>query len=108
MTASGNVVAFSDIKLKTNITNIDNALQKTLQLRGVYYNKKDNIETRKVGVIAQEILEVLPEVVMTHVNQTTKEETLAVDYGNIVGLLIEAIKELNEEVQYLKSKIPNQ
>ena len=108
ITATGNITAFSDKKLKENITNINNALQKTLQLRGVYYNRKDNTETRKVGVIAQEVLEVLPEVVMTHVDQTTKEETLTVDYGNIVGLLIEAIKELNEEVQYLKSKIPNQ
>ena len=99
----GNITAYSDIKLKENIKTIDSALEKTLKLRGVYYNRKDDeTKTRKIGVIAQEIKEIIPEVVITSVNKETGEETLSVDYGNIVGVLIEAVKELKAEIEVLK------
>ena len=65
-------------------------------MRGVMYTRKDNNE-KNTGVIAQEIKEVLPEVVHG-------DETLSVAYGNIVGVLIEAIKELKAEIEQLKGK----
>jgi len=98
-TASGNITAYSDLRLKENIVTVDNALDKVMQLRGVYYNRvEDKTQKRKVGVIAQEIQKVLPEVVLED-NDTNK--TLSVDYGNIVGLLIEAIKEQQLQIDSL-------
>jgi len=100
-TFTGNVVSNSDEKLKENIITIENALEKTLQLRGVYYNKKqDELKTKKLGVIAQEVQKIIPEVVLEN-----SEGTLSVDYGNIVGLLIEAIKEQQVQIEELKTKI---
>ena len=108
LTAVGNVTAYSDIKLKENITVIDSALNKTLKLRGVYYTRKDTKDkTRKVGVIAQEIQEILPEVVRSTFDKTDDSNTLSVDYGNITALLIEAIKELNEKVTNLQNQLAN-
>jgi len=108
LTAVGNVTAYSDIKLKENITVIDSALNKTLKLRGVYYTRKDTKDkTRKVGVIAQEIQEILPEVVRSTFDKTDNSNTLSVDYGNITALLIEAIKELNEKVTNLQNQLAN-
>jgi len=90
-----NLNTTSDERVKENIITIDNALEKAMQLRGVYYNKIGQ-EKKEVGVIAQEIEKILPEVV----NNTSDIKT--VSYGNIVGLLIEAIKELKKEVDALK------
>jgi predicted outer membrane repeat protein len=104
--AVGNITAYSDIKLKENIYTIDSALDKVLQLRGVYYNlKRDENKIRKVGVVAQEIQTILPEVVHLHRDKEDKEGTLAVDYGNITAILIEAIKEQQIEIQEMKSLI---
>jgi hypothetical protein len=97
ITASGDINTTSDRKVKTNIVPIDNALAKAVQLEGVYYNRIGE-DTRKVGVIAQDIERILPEVV-------SGDALKSVSYGNIVGLLIEAIKELNKEVQELKKSI---
>ena len=106
--ASGNVTAYSDARLKENVVTIDAALDKVLRLRGVYYNKIGNPE-RRVGVIAQETEPVLPEVVrsVSDTNPSTGETTelLAVDYGNITGLLIEATKEQNQEVVDLRNRV---
>jgi hypothetical protein len=104
MTAAGNVTAYSDIRLKENIEVIPNALEKVKQIRGVTFTRNDqeDKEVRHTGVIAQEVERVLPEVV--------SEDNLGVKnvaYGNMVGLLIEAIKELKEEVDDLKSKLEN-
>lgn len=87
------VTAFSDERLKTDIKTIDNALNKVCDMRGVYFNKDGAAGT---GVIAQEIQDILPEVVHD------KQEYLSVAYGNMVGVLIEAIKELKKEVETLK------
>lgn len=107
--AIGDVYAYtsSDIRLKTNIKKIDNALQKIDKLDGIEYNWsvdacKNSInkdpEVREVGVIAQQVNEVLPEVV------TTREDgTLAVRYERMIALLIEGIKELKQEIEELKS-----
>jgi hypothetical protein len=107
--ATGDITAFysSDINLKTNISNISNALEKVKQINGVTYNwndtaksidrnKTDDIEA---GVIAQEVQKVLPQIV------TQRDDGyLAVRYEKLVPLLIEAIKELAAEVELLKKR----
>jgi hypothetical protein len=107
VTFSGNVTAYSDARIKENVITIDSALDKVLKLRGVYYNKIGTPE-RRVGVIAQEIETVLPEVVrlISDTNPSTGEtqELLAVDYGNITGLLIEAVKQLSAKVDKLQRR----
>lgn len=97
ITAAGNVTAFSDIKLKDNIAPIGDALYKVGRLNGVTYNRKD-IEgnPRQSGLIAQDVQAVLPEVVMDN------DGTLSVAYGNMIGLMVEAIKELKAEIEELK------
>jgi len=96
--ATGNITGFSDMRLKSDIQTVDNALSKAKQLRGVYYTQNDN-GRRGVGVIAQEIQEVVPEVV------EPQGEYLSVAYGNISGVLIEAIKELSAKVESLEARL---
>lgn len=91
-TASGNVTAYSDERLKDNIDTITGGLDKVLKMRGVMYDKDGKRET---GVIAQEIREVLPEAVHDD------GEYLSVAYGNLVGVLIESIKDLKREIREL-------
>jgi hypothetical protein len=99
--ATGDVTAYSDRRVKENIITIDNALEKTLQLRGVFYNRTDKDDkSQKVGVIAQEIQEILPQVVNEDYNGL-----LSVSYGNITGVLIEAIKEQQTQIESQKSEI---
>ena len=96
----GNVTAYSDIRVKENIINIDSALEKVLKLRGVYYTRKDREDSRRnVGVIAQEVEDILPEVVFT---DDSEDKNKSVAYGNIIALLIEAIKEQNEQIKKLQ------
>jgi hypothetical protein len=80
---------FSDQRKKMNIEVIPNALAKVLQLRGVTFEKLDDGDRRHSGIIAQEVEKVLPEVVYT-----AEDGMKSVAYGNMIGLLIEAIKEL--------------
>lgn len=100
-----NIYAFSDKRKKTNIATIDNALGKVLQLRGVYYHRIDpepeDEGRREVGVIAQEVLEVLPEAVK-HSDHT---DEYSVNYGNMAGIFIEAIKDLKKELDELKAEL---
>ena len=96
-TVAGNITAYSDIRLKTDITKITDALSKVSRLNGYTYTRKDT-GARQTGVVAQEVQEVLPEAVINN------GKHLAVAYGNMVGLLIEAIKELKAEVDQLKGK----
>ena len=92
ITASGDITAFSDERLKSDIETIDNALDKVMNMRGVSFTKQAE---KGIGVIAQEIEKVLPEVV-------TDGEYKSVAYGNIVGVLIEAIKEQQKQIDELK------
>ena len=88
--ATGNITAYSDKRAKSDIQKIENALDKIDQLNGYTFTMNDK---RYTGVIAQEVLPVLPEAV------TGSEETnYAVAYGNMMGLIIEAIKELKEKI----------
>lgn len=86
------VTATSDERLKSDIKTIDNALYKVMNMRGVSFTKQAE---RGIGVIAQEVEKIIPEVVHDG-------EYKSVAYGNIVGVLIEAIKELKKEVDQLK------
>ena len=99
LTATGDVTAFSDARLKENVETIDNALEKVCGLRGVSYEKDGK---KGIGVIAQEVEEVVPEVVGTH---DDKDATRTVAYGNMVGVLIEAIKEQQQQIEDLKAKV---
>ncbi len=96
--AAGAVDSASDIKLKTNIKTIDNALDKVLQLRGAEYDRIDRDNQHEIGVIAQEVEKIIPEVVHG-------DETKTVSYGNIVAVLIEAIKEQNDVINKMKKEI---
>lgn len=98
LVVTGNVTAYSDITLKDNIELIPNALEKVCSVRGVTYNRTDENSVRQTGVIAQEIEKILPEAV-----QSDKDGIKSVAYGNMVGLLIEAIKELKSEIEELKN-----
>ena len=95
MTSSNNVTAYSDIRLKKDIKTIDNALDKVSQMRGVTFTKDGENGS---GVIAQELEKIAPELVQDG-------EYKSVAYGNTVGYLIEAIKELKNEVEELKTKL---
>ena len=98
ITATGSIDSTSDIKLKTNIKTIDNALDKVLQLRGAEYDRIDRDNQHEIGVIAQEVEKIIPEVVHG-------DETKTVSYGNTVAVLIEAIKEQNEVISEMKKEI---
>ena len=99
-TFNNDVTAFSDERLKSNITKIPNALSKVTKMRGVHY-VRDATGKDSTGVIAQEMQKVAPELVLTAEDEMG---TLSVNYGNITGYLIEAIKELSARVKELEAK----
>ena len=98
-TFNADVTAFSDRRLKKDISNIENGLEKVMQMQGVYYKRVDDDDRVKVGVIAQDMEEVVPEVVLTAEDE---RQTKSVDYGKLTAVLIEAIKELKAEIDELK------
>jgi hypothetical protein len=100
LTCSGDIVAYSDRNIKTNIEQIPDALEKVLKIGGYTFNRKDGGSERRTGVIAQEVQAVLPEAVYK-----TDDGTLTVAYGNMVGLLIEAIKELQGSLDSAHKRI---
>jgi hypothetical protein len=101
--AQGNITAGSDIRFKTNITKLINSLSTVKSLTGVSYNMVNNKnDSRQIGLIAQDVERVLPEVVFT---DTSSEQFKSVSYGNIVAILIEAIKELSDKVDTLEKLI---
>lgn len=107
----GDVIAFSttvsDRRLKDNIKNIENALDKVDQINGVTFLRKANGQ-ESAGVIAQEIMEVLPEAVkekaLPLLNENSDEKYYVVEYDAVTGLLVEAIKELKSRVEALEVK----
>ena len=94
-TATGDIIAYSDGRLKKNVNTIDSALDKVVKMRGVTYDRKD-MELFGSGVIAQEIEKVAPELV----NNDSKYK--AVSYNGLNAYLVEAIKELKQEIEELK------
>jgi hypothetical protein len=97
--ALGEVQANSDERIKTNIKTIENGLDKVLQLRGVEYDRTD-IEKHQIGVIAQEVEKVIPDVVGEN-----KDGVKTVAYGNLVAVLIEAVKDLKGEITELRAEL---
>jgi hypothetical protein len=92
--------AYSDRRLKKNITPINNPLTLLEEINGVYFNwKEGSDESRQVGVIAQEVEKVLPEVV-----STDDDGYKSVDYGKISALLVEAVKELKKQNERLQEE----
>ena len=115
----GDVVAnTSDKRLKTNIINIDSPLEKLSKINGVYFNwnetakeiNQKDTNKREVGFIAQEVQEVMPEIIslapfdtIEHTNQSKSGENyLTIQYEKMVPLLVECIKELKKEIEELK------
>jgi hypothetical protein len=96
--ATGTITANSDISLKKNLLKIENAIEKVEQINGYTYELKEGNSKRYAGVIAQEIQEVLPEIV-----NKGNDGILGVEYGNISALLIEAIKEQQIQINELKA-----
>ena len=93
ITAGGDIIAYSDKKLKKNIKTLDGS--KVFDMRGVSFTRKDTGRNGS-GVIAQELQKIAPELVLE------TNETLGVAYGNLTGYLIEAVKELKAEIDELK------
>lgn len=107
LTAVGDVTAFSDARLKTDIVPIKEALAKVRALNGVTFARRDNLASatapcrRHAGLIAQEVEAVLPEVV-----QIDSAGLRSLAYGNLVALLVEAIKELAVRVDACEHREP--
>lgn len=118
LSATGNIIAYySDRRLKNIEGKIDNPLEKLDKINGVYYRQNElakefgyNDNKRQVGLIAQEVEEILPEVIQPapfDINEEdgsskTGENYLTIDYNKIVPLLVECIKELKKEINELK------
>jgi len=106
--AGGDIIAYSssDIRLKNNIRPISNPLEKISKIGGYNFVWNSEIQNtyigNDVGVIAQEIETILPELV-----QTRENGYKAVKYDKLVALLIEGIKELTKQVDELKTKVEN-
>ncbi len=107
LNCGNDVAAFgtlSDITLKENIQVIENPLDKVKQIRGVNFSyKKDG--RKSTGLIAQELEKVLPNAIFTTHEIGDDKEIKAIRYGNVVGLLVEAIKEQQEQIEELKAKL---
>jgi hypothetical protein len=100
--ASGDITAFSDKRVKENIVRIDSALDKVKSINGYYYNRTDVADkTKKIGFIAQEVLDVVPEIV----NYNVEQDRYSISYGNTTALLVEAIKEQQLQIEELKNKL---
>ena len=95
--ATGNVTAYSDKRSKTDLQIIKESLEKLKHINGYTY-EKDGI--RYTGLVAQEVLHILPEAVVG-----SEEDGYGLAYGNMVGILVEAIKELSEKVKNLEEKL---
>ena len=95
----GTLTESSDQRLKENVNDIENALDKVKNLRGVTYTKKDSGEN-KIGLIAQEVEAILPQLVSEN-----DEGYKSVAYTNLTALLVEAIKEQQAQIEQLKKTI---
>lgn len=102
LTVSGNVTAYSDARIKTEISTLKDALDKVTRMRGVTYRRTDSGE-KNIGVIAQEVNDVLPEVIKTVGDEN--DPTYTVAYGNMAALFIEAIKELDARITAIERKL---
>ena len=95
--SNADVVAYSDARFKTNIRVIENPIEILNSISGYRYNMLGVDHTEQVGLIAQELVKVLPEAVITDNNGM-----MAVRYSNLIPLLIEAVKELSERLKNIE------
>jgi hypothetical protein len=93
------IATTSDVKLKTNIKPLENSLNKILQLRGVEYDRTD-YGNHEIGMIAQEVEQVIPDLV-----QEDSEGTKVLHYQNLTAVLVEAVKEQQEQINTLKQTV---
>ena len=103
----------SDMRFKEEVTPMDNALDKVLRLNGVYFKwnhlhrdilKRSNTHSRQIGLIAQQVREVIPEIVSEWADQGA-QDYLAVDYNRLVALLIQAMKEQQQKIEELQDQL---
>ena len=97
LTVSGDVVISSDARLKSNIVSLGSTLPKLLQIDGKSYEMKGK---QKIGLLAQEIQKVFPELVSEDDN-----ENLAVNYQGLVPVLINALKEQQKEIETYRNEV---
>lgn len=97
ITATDGVLSFSDRRLKTNVFPVVDAMDKIDKMNGVYYTMHGH---RHVGLIAQEVMDIFPEAVSKHTNGY-----YALEYGNLVGVLVEGMKELRRENRALRERV---
>ena len=101
ITSSGNITAYSDRSLKKDIIDLDSSLETVMKLRPVkYVMKADKLEKVQVGFIAQEVQEVIPEVVVEH-----DDGLLSMDYSRITAHLVKAMQEQQRLIEELRSEI---
>jgi len=98
--ATGNIIAYSDKRVKTNIREIENPLDRVLNSRGVLYDRTDTDDKNQIGFIAQELEEQFPELV-----STSTDGRKGVLYPNMVAVLLEAMKEQQKQIDKLKTLI---
>lgn len=99
ISATGDITGLSDASVKTNVVQIENALDKIDALTGVMYDRIDQDMKHSTGMIAQDVQKVMPEVI-----EERYDGKLAVAYGNLMGLIVEGIKELRAEINALKAR----
>ena len=103
-TLAGDLTVNSDARLKSNIISLGSTLAKLMQIDGKTYTMKSNEKENKIGLLAQEIIEVFPELVK---EGDDKNGTLSVNYQGLVPVLINAIKEQQAQIDELKSLLNN-
>ena len=102
MTINGTLTQYSDIRFKENIVEIPDAIDKIKSIRGVYYNRTDfNTEPTKIGVIAQEVEVLMPELVL----EAEDTDMKSVSYNELTAVLVQAIKEQQTIIDDLKSRL---
>lgn len=103
ITSSSNVVAYSDIRLKENLKPLTDTLDMIDNLNVYHYNWKDT-KKEDIGVIAQEVEKIFPELVI-EIDDPVKGKIKGVDYGKLATVSLQAIKELKQEITQLKAEI---
>jgi hypothetical protein len=101
-TLAGDLTVNSDARLKSNIVSLGSTLAKLMKIDGKSYTMKSNEKVNKIGLLAQEIEEVFPELVKSGMD---KNETLSVNYQGLIPVLINAIKEQQEELMSIRKSI---
>jgi hypothetical protein len=96
--SAGTITETSSIVLKENFRPIENALEKILQLNGLIYDRKDGTQRDEVGLIAEDVNKIIPNVV----GKDDNNNPMTIAYQRIVAYLIESIKDLNNEIEQIK------